>query len=32
MLEKLAGTPTFELQYQSLEEAISQLDQLVESL
>ena len=32
MLEKLAGIPTFELHYQSLEEAISQLDRLVESL
>jgi hypothetical protein len=32
MLEKLAGIPTFELHYQSLEEAIYQLDGLVESL
>ncbi len=32
ILEKLAGAATFELYYNSLEEAISQLDQLVASL
>jgi hypothetical protein len=32
MLERLAGIPTFELHYHTLEEAISQLDQLVASL
>jgi len=32
ILERLAGIPTFELHYQRLEEAISQLDQLVASL
>ena len=32
ILERLAGIPTFELHYQSLEEAIGQLDSLVASL
>jgi hypothetical protein len=32
VLEKLAGTPTFALHYQSLEEAMLQLDRLVASL
>jgi hypothetical protein len=31
-LERLAGIPTFELHYDNLEEAISQLDGLAESL
>ena len=32
ILERFAGTPTFELHYHSLEEAISQLDRLIASL